>query len=174
MRSSNLKDTYDRNYFEKHRDFAAYRPSLKTFLLEVMKYKPKRVLDAGCGHGHLVKLLIDFGVDAIGLDFSKYAGELVPEGRFVLADFKKIPFPDNSFDIVCSKGVLEHIEEEDIDQVYSEMKRVGKRMIVEICFKNKPADGHINIHPIEWWKKKMPECEIIIRGKQKPQNYEGI
>lgn len=165
MRSSDLKKIYNKEYFDKHRNNAGYKPSLRTFLNEVMKYHPKRVLDVGCGHGHLVEILLRIGVDAIGLDISEYAGEMIPGERFVVADVNEIPFEDNSFDVVCSKGVLEHIPEEEIERVYSEMKRVGKNIVVEICFKDKEADGHITIHPKDWWINKLPNCDIVDRTK---------
>ena len=37
-----------------------------------------------------------------------------------------MPFPDNNFDIVTANAVIEHIAQEDLDVVMSELKRVLK------------------------------------------------
>jgi len=163
----NIKDIYDKDYFIRHKPRDAYKPSIATSVSVVMEYKPKRVLDVGCGHGFVVKKLLDCGVDVIGLDFSEYAGELIPDDRFIVAEAKELPFPDNSFDVVCSKGVLEHIPENELDQVISEMFRVGRNVVAEVCHKTKYEDGHITIHPKEWWRTKYPKIRFIVRHKGK-------
>jgi len=125
-----------------------------------MEYKPKRVLDVGCGDGWLVKILRGNGVEAFGIDIDENAGKEIPE-YFTKAEAKKLPFPDNSFDVVVSNDFFEHIPEEDIDRVYSEMRRVGKNIVARICVKEKEWEGHVTIKPPKWWIEKLPECRFI-------------
>ncbi len=130
-----------------------------------LEHKPNRVLDVGCGEGKIVNLLRRQGVDAWGIDscqqegyeFGKYAKEYC-----IKADVRKIPFEDNYFDVVVSNDFFEHISEEDIEAVYSEMKRVGKHIIARISLK--PEVHHLTVKPIEWWKQKLIGCEFI--GKE--------
>jgi len=169
-----MKDWYDKEYFDMFSRCMHYRPYIKSIMVEVKKYNPKTVLDVGCGIGVMVKRLREKGIDAVGIDFSPDAGKEIP-GYFKVADAKNIPYPDNSFDLIISAGFFEHLKEEDIDQVYSEMKRVGGKIIANIGFKKSPhyhrKDGtlspehHITIKPREWWLKKIPEVIIINKNK---------
>jgi ubiquinone/menaquinone biosynthesis C-methylase UbiE len=144
------------------RNFTNYWEKSRIMARACLAYKPASVLDVGCGEGKLVKLLRDEGVDARGIDIGE-CGKYCPK-YCSYGNASDIPFDDSSFDIVVSDGVLEHIPEEDIDKVYSEMKRVGKHIILRICVKTKPWPGHITIKPISWWKKKMVGCQFI--GKE--------
>ncbi len=58
-----------------------------------------RVLDIGCGNGYFVQALVNAGFDAYGVDIRDiYEGDRT---RFRRADAtKKIPFDDESFDLV--------------------------------------------------------------------------
>ncbi len=58
------------------------------------------LLDVGCGNGKHVDCFQRFGVDARGIDKEDCDLEKDP-----------IPFPDNSFDVVFCKSVLEHIDQ---------------------------------------------------------------
>lgn len=73
-----------------------------------------RVLDVGCGTGFATVGLVEHADDVYGLDQSraqlsrarpKLAGEPV---QFMLGDAERLPFPDDSFDIVWSSGSIEY------------------------------------------------------------------
>lgn len=71
-----------------------------------------RLLDIGCGGGHLVKAALDRGFDAVGLEISPlgvaYARQLLGLEP-VVASFPEHRFDDGSFDVVVLKHVLEHL-----------------------------------------------------------------
>lgn len=164
MRDTTLKDYYNEDYFKRNWKMN-YRPSLARGVKAVLKYKPEKVLDVGCGEGLFVKNLRERGINAVGIDFSDYAGKLIPD-HFIQADARLLPFSDKLFDVVISRGLFEHFPEEEIDKAYSEMTRVGKKVLAEICFKEKDHAGrilkeHLTIKPREWWEKKLPNCEVI-------------
>jgi SAM-dependent methyltransferase len=81
-----------------------------------------RVLDIGAGTGVQALALQNSGfeVKAIDLADSPYADERV----FPVADYdgRRIPFEDDSFDVVFSSHVLEHVK--DLDAFLVEIKRV--------------------------------------------------
>ena len=56
-----------------------------------------RILDMGAGAGETLRLLRTLGFDAVGIDLSPHAPEVL------CADFLHAPFPDGSFDAVLSQ-----------------------------------------------------------------------
>jgi ubiquinone/menaquinone biosynthesis C-methylase UbiE len=103
------------------------------------------LLDVGCGTGILIQELMRHEPTVVGLDYTvpmlKIASKKFDgEGILLLnADAQRIPFADESFDVVCSFKVLPHIP--DTVSAVSEMVRVTKRKgIIIIEFYN----------PISW------------------------
>lgn len=76
----------------------------------------KRILEIGCGPGALTQSLTRWYPDAeiIGTDrdaaFIEFAKQQAPDIVFMEADATALPFEDNSFDVVISNTVQEHIE----------------------------------------------------------------
>lgn len=83
-----------------------------------------RILEIGGGTGYQAKRLAEDGytVDSIDIPNSNYANQL--EFPVQAYDGRNIPFPDNSFDVVFSSNVLEHVL--DLTYLQKEMKRVLK------------------------------------------------
>jgi len=87
-----------------------------------------KVLDAGCGDGELGKMLKDFKkVDVYGVDISRKGVEIAKKKglRGKVADIsKKIPYADNSFDLVFASEAIEHVMNPDV--FLKEIRRVVK------------------------------------------------
>ena len=81
-----------------------------------------RVLEVGCGPGHLaIDLAFRHGVDVVGLDLdpamieraraatdTRAGGDGPPPPTFRVGDAAALPFPDESFDLVVSTLSLHH------------------------------------------------------------------
>ncbi len=95
-----------------------------------------RVLDAGCGEGALSVMLAKKGAIVTGTDISEpnilaakqYAAQEGVEIEFQVADIESLPFGDNTFDVVVSSHVLEHIP--DFDQGLREIVRISNKKTV--------------------------------------------
>jgi len=142
----------------------------------IEKLNPKSILDVGCGHGFFVGFYKMYYPDirVIGIDGADAILTEKVSNDIFYGDANMIPFEDKSFDLVMSSDFFEHIKEEEIDRIYSEMKRVGERMLSFIAVENKElTDKQLQYHctnkPLEWWKKKLPEMIIydsrILGGK---------
>lgn len=90
------------------------------------------ILDVGCAKGFM---LHDFsqgipGIKVRGIDLSSYAIEHALEDMkpFVhVANAKKLPFPDKSFDLVISINTIHNLPLEDCKQALREIQRVTKK-----------------------------------------------
>lgn len=98
------------------------------------KFENASVLDLGCGTGRNALKILKYNVESYtGVDFSQgmlgkaiaKTKEYKDKSAFIKHDLSiKLPFEDNSFDIVILTLVLEHIK--DLNFLYSEVKRVSK------------------------------------------------
>lgn len=81
-----------------------------------------RVLEVGCGRGHLTSRLAERGVDVVGVDANPKAAEIADTERVLTMDAESLDFPDDSFDYVLSVHALEHIPA--LGEALAEMGRV--------------------------------------------------
>ena len=95
-----------------------------------------RVLEVGCGQGHLTKRLADRGIDITGIDANPNAPEVAESERVLYMRAEALEFEDESFDIILSVHAIEHIP--PLSQALAEMARVLK-----------PAGQALHIYPAE-------------------------
>ena len=74
----------------------------------------KRILDAGCGMGRFAEVVSRWGGRVVAVDLSRAveAARANLSGRdnvlVMQADLSRLPFPEGSFDLIYSLGVLHH------------------------------------------------------------------
>ena len=94
-----------------------------------------RVLEVGCNIGLQLRLLsrVNKDLECHGLEPQSYAIEraraLSPEMQFHQGTAFALPFPDSSFDLVMTNGVLIHINPTDLPKALKEIHRVSRRFI---------------------------------------------
>jgi SAM-dependent methyltransferase len=97
---------------------------------EFDRWRGRRVLEVGVGLGTDFVRFVRAGADAVGVDLTEAAVEAVQRrleleglGADVLvADAERLPFPEESFDLVYSYGVLHHTP--DTERAVAEVRRV--------------------------------------------------
>lgn len=119
-----------KEFFE---EVTAYRENLEPHIPEIVdfnRWAGKRVLEAGCGIGTDGARFAASGADYTGLDFSGRALRLARrrfelehlDGRFLTGSVTKLPFRDDSLDLVFSHGVIHHVD--DTKAALREFQRV--------------------------------------------------
>ena len=98
----------------------AFRNHWITFnkIIKKNKLKQKRVLEVGCGRGSLSAYFADNKWECTLLDSSSKAISIAKhyfnknklKASYLVADCKNIPYPEKSFDLVFSIGLLEHFK----------------------------------------------------------------
>jgi SAM-dependent methyltransferase len=125
-----------------------------------------KVLDIGCAKGFLVKDLLDRGLDAFGLDVSRYALLHCPPdiaGRLHLGSADLLPFPSGSFDAVLSINTIHNLDRDGCLRALREMTRVArdpKKCFVQVDAYRSQAEKNVfeswcltaltYMRPVEW------------------------
>lgn len=116
-----MKNYVEVAYGEKEKPFGEYPLLLAAHLMHLYNLKKgMQILDNGCGRGEFLHAFSSLGMIAAGTDISSFC----PETQIVDLDNEALPFPDDFFDAVFSKSVIEHIA--NTEHYIKEMRRVLK------------------------------------------------
>jgi ubiquinone/menaquinone biosynthesis C-methylase UbiE len=158
---------YDKKYYKTSLGFQADPKRMEYFVDFIKRYNPKSVLDVGCGLGAVVNELNQRGIEALGIDFAPDLEKIWGDNlAFTIQDARRILYENKSFDLVFSSDFFEHIDEEDIDKVASEMKRVGRKVVTFVADAKGPINQrqrirHVTHKTLNWWKKKLKGIEVF-------------
>ena len=101
----------------------------------------ENVLDVACGQCLSYPFFRKAGLRYVGLDIvcAPVLEERYPGIELYKANALDMPFADDSFDTVCCKDLLEHVDPEDVQPLIREMWRVTKLKMM-IAFFLPPGD----------------------------------
>ena len=156
-------------------DAKASHDKIVSQILKWSGKNPKKSLDVGCGFGDLIFAFAPKIEKAIGIDMDKgfidvcelkkefYGSKNV---EFIHSKSEKIPFNNDSFDLVMSKTVLEHVE--DVSEAIKEQARVtrlGGQVYVECPNYMWIKEGHYNSWMLPLMPKWLFRPWLKIQGK---------
>ena len=110
-----------------------------------------KVMDFGCGKGRLVQALFRLGFDAYGSDRKAYwlDDQLPVSERLSTISMSpyRLPFDENTFDVVVSTSVLEHAQ--NTEDCFREIRRVLK-----------PGGWSMHLYPGKWYLPYEPHIYV--------------
>ena len=117
-------------YDEKSHPDSDYPKKLCAYLFQSFGFKEgMKMLEPGCGRGEFLKNFKDLGLDVVGVDASPEAISFVDGLDIKLCDIEneKLPFDDNTFDVIYSKSFIEHLyyPEKYLEEAYRVLKPNG-------------------------------------------------
>jgi ubiquinone/menaquinone biosynthesis C-methylase UbiE len=96
-------------------------------------------------------------ITAVGLDDASFLEQRYPGMRFIQADGKNLPLPAQSFDVVHSSAVLEHVGSASDQRAFiDELRRVARRAVF-LTTPNRwfPVEFHTVLPLVHWLPKKV-------------------
>lgn len=154
------------NYFDEGRGATKeFDQRLREYIVRLCNIRPgRKVLDIGSGSGWLAKALGNRQASVTSVDLSvknlfRIKSQLSQNStHFVFADVYRLPFKDQTFDVVVASEVLEHLNSPE--QALREIHRVlvfGGRLVASTpykeiiqyylcihCNKKTPANAHLH------------------------------
>jgi SAM-dependent methyltransferase len=130
--SREFYEEVDIRFFSAVRLFAPWKVTPFDSLVDFDSLKAKDVLEIGCGSGSHGQLLATHAKSYTGIDITDYAVKSTSarmqmfglNGVVLKMDAEQMQFPDNSFDMIWSWGVIHHSA--DTYRILKEMNRVLK------------------------------------------------
>jgi len=174
-----LYDFLVRDHLEKleliDAGYGRWLKRLLPYLVNCYGLQGKRVLDLGCGTGELAVRMNLLGFETVGIDVNERTLELARilaaengllETTFVKSSAERLPFAENSFDIVTMFSVLEHVDDQIlINKLMPELKRICRGLVyILVPNKLKVSDDHTGLKFVCWMPKRLAEIYIKARG----------
>ncbi|MBW4633878.1 MAG: methyltransferase domain-containing protein [Iphinoe sp. HA4291-MV1] len=131
--TGDLKNHWNAELYDSKHSFVS---ELAANLVELLSPKPKeRILDLGCGTGHLTHKIATKGAEVIGIDSAptmiEQARKNYPQLDFDVVDARNLPFLEE-FDSVFSNAVLHWIKEaEEVVVGINKALKPGGRFVAE-------------------------------------------
>lgn len=170
MKRFNIPDLNSASYWDSHQtalDFGLRQQKYCDIIGDKLK-----VCELGCGLSPFLSGCN--AVLAVGVDFSpetcKTASEMYPEVEYIVADCRKTPLEDKSFDAVVAGEVIEHLP--DPENLIKEMERLAKDIIV-ISTPNLEFEDpeHLWEFDEEWFKERGFTTETVHSERFKGRSY---
>ncbi len=125
------RESHDADEFATDEEAEFGTVPTKAVARKLSKISAELWLDAGCGRAAYRPFVSGryVGVDLVR-PFLLDAKDRAPDGDFVAADIRHLPFGDRTFDGVVASQVIEHLEISGWEQVLNEFRRVARRSII--------------------------------------------
>ena len=131
----------DENESRYNEEFSKYVRDLASSLPGVQS-----ILEIGCGTGIDLRLFSD-SFQLHGIDLNEHALEIakkkLPSKNFQKGNITELPFEDSTIDFVFTHGLMNYLDDDDLEKGIGEMFRVSKKWIMH-CEKYEKNEKQID------------------------------
>ena len=163
----------DRNYYLRNAKYSQFLDTqsisdFKVYVKTIIKLasNSSRILDVGCGTGIVVDYLAKHGYLSYGIEIANSSLKIarLKKGKYYSYDGDKLPFPDQSFDMVGSFNVVEHVN--SVPDFLNEKLRIIKpKGYLIICAPNFLSITNSFHYRTQGLNRKFKNVVIIIRKR---------
>lgn len=160
-----------------YRDIDKHLYSLKIFLMAwtepigwIIDKSAKSILDVGCGRGlpmQLIKIRMK-PKRTVGVDlFEPYLSEAKKKqihDEYIIADARKLPFKNKSFDVVIALQILEHLSKKDAWKVLDKMEEIARKQVIVATPIGEMYHPAVDDNPLQLHKSEFQPKEFKERG----------
>ncbi|MBT4277628.1 class I SAM-dependent methyltransferase [Candidatus Falkowbacteria bacterium] len=144
---------YDNQFFKNTIKFEADSAKAATDIL-IKYFKPKNVIDVGCGAGIYLREFMNQGVEVLGYDGSPAAlKESLIGDKLKLHDLSKPLKLNRKFDLCLCFEVAEHIENKYSEILVKTLINLSDDIVFTAATPGQGPEsiGHINEQPHKFW-----------------------
>ena len=140
--------------------------SANIYILHLLKYfRPKSIIDVGCGRGTWLKAFEEHGASrCLGLDgfWNSQKHMLSKTIQFYPTDLSQPSFPvDSDWDLAMSLEVAEHLPESSANDFVEFLTNLSDVVLFSAAFVNQGGDNHINEQLHSYWALKFRHFGFI-------------
>lgn len=155
---------YDKDFYGEINDGAIASAQVIVPLV-VDIFRPKSVIDFGCGTGAWLSEFVMWGVDEIyGLDGSDEGHGLIGDEEFELVDLAQPYEFDRKFDLAMSLEVAEHLPYESADTFVDNVCESSDNILWSAAVPGQRGVNHINEQWPSFWVPKFLERGFYCNG----------
>lgn len=166
------KVTYTRKFFDNQAD-ASIRSAKQVLPIVIDHFKPRSLIDVGCGVGGWAAVAMELGVErVIGVDGDYVSPDQlrIPPTQFIACDLAKEDVKlDERFDLACSLEVAEHLPEHRARPFVAALTRLADVVLFSAAIPGQGGKHHVNEQWQSYWVRLFNElgygAQDIIRPK---------
>jgi SAM-dependent methyltransferase len=159
-------DIYSRSYYEQVEE--AEQASVLAIAIWIrLTLRPIRVVDVGCGPGHLIEALHRGGIDVLGLDYSAAARKFVSQKglRFETFDLTtRGVVPSSPWDLAVCCEVAEHLDARHADTFVRNLTSASNIVFLTAAEVGQGGLNHVNEQPNSYWIAKFARLGFTLDG----------
>jgi SAM-dependent methyltransferase len=155
-----LDDLYDKKFFMDHLEDAWLKENELITELIYDKFKPKSVVDFGCGSGTYLYFFSKRGVNKLkGFEGSQNAIELalIDEKYIDKCDITKKVELNETYDLCICFEVAEHLPESCVDAFLDNLCSSSATILFTAAPPGQGGRHHVNLKPVQYWIHKFDE-----------------
>lgn len=155
-----LDDLYDKEFFMNHLEDGWLKENELITKLIYDKFKPKSVVDFGCGSGTYLYFFSKLGVNKVkGFEGSQNAIELalIDEESINKCDITKKVELNETYDLCICFEVAEHLPKDCVDAFLDNLCSSSTTILFTAAPPGQGGRHHVNLKPVQYWIQKFDE-----------------